>query len=99
MNFFFFPFQVSNVTVWPLDDINFLGSVYHHVTYLNFNVMTYFLFVKFTKYLELYVRTDIAQSTVHVNLWHRAPVYKDRRFTTLHRTLFYLFNQQIYFII
>ena len=27
------------------------------------------------------------------------PVYRDRRFATLQRTLFYIFNQQIYFII
>jgi len=41
-----FPFQVSNVKIWPLDDTHFLGSVYHLVTYINFNVMTYFLFQK-----------------------------------------------------
>ena len=41
-----FPFQVPNVTFWLLPDTHFLGSVYHHVTYLIFIVMTYFLFRK-----------------------------------------------------
>jgi len=35
----FVSFSDSNVTIWLL-----LTSVYHHVTYLNLNVMTYFLF-------------------------------------------------------